>query len=281
MQCEAIQEKISLLLDGELSEEDRALVLEHIAGCPECMAVYEAYSAISGALDDLEEVPTGFTENVMRRIGAEAGPPKRKKHYLAGFAAMAACFALVVFAGQGFLGSSKGDRNDAAVPMNMESYGADFDTQSEEGSPDAAVPEDENAQLLEYGSAIIYQNSYSYFASGNGETDSPTENSGSTGMEKSTYEIAVNQQLYDASQSTANTVSLSSLDEVLSVADTADYGSFDRGSDYTIVFRDDNGNTCSLDVWVDGERLYCEDLTANTAYYANGTYAQLLAVMEE
>ena len=39
--CEKCREMISCLLAGELSDAQRSLVREHIAGCPECRSVYD------------------------------------------------------------------------------------------------------------------------------------------------------------------------------------------------------------------------------------------------
>ena len=54
MCCDEIREKISTMADGELSESDRAQVMEHLAACPECLAVYDAFSALSEVISDLE-----------------------------------------------------------------------------------------------------------------------------------------------------------------------------------------------------------------------------------
>ena len=70
-----------------------------------------------------------------------------------------------------------------------------------------------------------------------------------------------------------------SLDTLLAVSSPAEYGNYERISDYTVVFSGDE-ETYSIDVWVEGERLYCQDAAGN-AYYAKGTYAQLLTLMDE
>ncbi|MBO5555659.1 MAG: zf-HC2 domain-containing protein, partial [Oscillospiraceae bacterium] len=70
--CEQMQERISRMLDGELSPEEQAEVREHIAGCAECAALYEAFSAVSDAIgQDLEEAPESLHENVMAEIRRE------------------------------------------------------------------------------------------------------------------------------------------------------------------------------------------------------------------
>ena len=42
--CEKCREMISCLLDGELSQAEQSFVREHIAACPECRSVYDAFS---------------------------------------------------------------------------------------------------------------------------------------------------------------------------------------------------------------------------------------------
>lgn len=283
MNCEQIQEQISSMLDGELSEEDRAFVMEHLTTCPECRRVYEAFSAISDSLHILDDVPDGFTEDVMHRIHTEAKAP-RHRNRLAGVLAMAACFALVLLAGHGFLSGSKTE-NAASIS----NYDADMTAMDAADLPAPEAASNENpeetedlltqAQLMGYDSAIIYQNSYT-----ESETYSSLLENDATG--NSAFEVEENEsgpvteKQFRNSNGAANSVNATALDEVLSVADTAVYGSFDGEADYTVLFLDANGNTCSLDVWVVGDRLYCEDGSSHTAYYASGTYAQFLELLE-
>ncbi|MBR4078358.1 MAG: zf-HC2 domain-containing protein, partial [Oscillospiraceae bacterium] len=107
MNCNEIREKISCMLDGQLSAEDSAIVAEHLAECPECMRAFEAFHAISIAMEELEDVPAGFTEDVMTRIRKSNTTPTPKKRPMsifrtAGMVAAAACAALVLMAGTKF-----------------------------------------------------------------------------------------------------------------------------------------------------------------------------------
>ena len=78
MNCNEIRELISSMLDHELCAEDSAVVTEHLAECPECMRVFEAFHAISVSLEELEDVPDGFTEAVMHKINTPVPVKKRK-----------------------------------------------------------------------------------------------------------------------------------------------------------------------------------------------------------
>lgn len=282
MNCEQVQEQISSMLDGELSEEERAFVMEHLTACPECRRVYEAFSSISDSLHILEDVPDGFTEDVMRHIHTETSAPKPRRR-LAGFLAMAACFALVLLAGHGFLPSNNADK-----AASISNYDTDMPAMDAADLPAPEANDSENpeetedllaqAQLMSYDNAIIYQNSYIEFETSSSQVNSAAGNSAVEADENESGSITDKQ--FRNANGAANSVNAAALDEVLSVAATAVYGSFDGGADYTVLFLDTNGNACSLDVWVDGDRLYCEDDSTNTAYYAAGTYAQLLELIE-
>lgn len=72
-QCAATQELISRLLDGDLDAAEQAALAEHLAVCPECKALYEAFSAVSGALEEQqEEPPERLHENVMAAVRRDA-----------------------------------------------------------------------------------------------------------------------------------------------------------------------------------------------------------------
>ena len=95
--CHDYQELISRLLDGELSENETAEVRRHIADCPDCAAVYEAFRSLSDALaGDLLEAPEALQEKIMADVRREklrtVGRPRRAVWTLA------ACLALVLLA---------------------------------------------------------------------------------------------------------------------------------------------------------------------------------------
>ena len=77
--CEEVQELISRLLDGELNEEEQADVAEHLASCPDCRAMHEAFRSLSGAIaEGLEEPPARLHETVMADVRREATYIKAK-----------------------------------------------------------------------------------------------------------------------------------------------------------------------------------------------------------
>ena len=113
--CEKARELISCLIDGELSEKEQSEVLAHIEICPECRAVYDAFSAVSESLSELEEVPEGFSENVM---GAIKAPPAKHKTPWVKYLSLAACLALVIFAGTKLNVSKSNDNTASEIVEN-------------------------------------------------------------------------------------------------------------------------------------------------------------------
>ena len=116
--CDRAQELISCLIDGELSEKEKSEVSEHIENCPGCKAVFDAFSALSDDLSELEEAPEDLSESVMCAI--KSGTPARRKTPWVRYLSLAACLALVIFAGTK-LGVPKS--NDCAEPVVMENSG--------------------------------------------------------------------------------------------------------------------------------------------------------------
>lgn len=80
-ECEKIQEKLSEMLDGELSETDEAEVRAHIAHCPDCAALYAAFSALSEAAAEPEDVPNELHGAVMDRVRRAEKAVKFQKNF--------------------------------------------------------------------------------------------------------------------------------------------------------------------------------------------------------
>lgn len=96
--CEYYREKISCLIDGELNEQDTAEIMAHIAGCSECRALYNAFSAISSAAaESMVEPPERIVPDVMREV--KAINAKKKRGVWIKSLSAAACIALVVLVG--------------------------------------------------------------------------------------------------------------------------------------------------------------------------------------
>lgn len=100
-QCEAMQALISRMLDEDLDAAEQRELAEHLKNCADCRATYEAFSALSGALqNDLAEPPESLRENVMAEIRREQIRVKNRRpwRYALAVAAMAALVIGVHFA---------------------------------------------------------------------------------------------------------------------------------------------------------------------------------------
>lgn len=98
--CEKYEVWISAFLDGELDGEDRAELMEHMAGCRSCQQYFDDLVAIHDALDQEEApVPEGFAAQVMARA-AETEQEKPRGTILPlhwrQWTALAACCALAL-----------------------------------------------------------------------------------------------------------------------------------------------------------------------------------------
>lgn len=134
--CEKCREMISCLLDGELSQAEQSFVREHIAACPECRSVYDAFSVVSAQLHEEEPLPDGLHEKIMS--GIKARPKKKTGIVWIKYLSVAACLALVIFAGvkSGMLSPAehKTDSNDLYVAKSLPVLDGRFTGQSGEES---------------------------------------------------------------------------------------------------------------------------------------------------
>ena len=84
-ECEAYQEYVSAMLDGELSEEETRALRIHMENCPDCRAVSAAFTFIENALPGaFPEAPAGLHEHILSGV-REAGPrraPHSRRHEL-------------------------------------------------------------------------------------------------------------------------------------------------------------------------------------------------------
>ena len=96
--CEKYQELISRMVDGDLSQKEQKELLTHIETCPECAALYQAFSLLSDKISgELEESPLDLRDNVMAEIRREEIRRRnRLPTILRAVMSAAACLAVIV-----------------------------------------------------------------------------------------------------------------------------------------------------------------------------------------
>ncbi len=106
MNCRDFQKMIPDIIDGNVSEEQLAPVLEHVEGCKDCYDELEIYYVLRCGLgDDDSGMPMNFVEQLEKNL---AGMKKRSQRYsaarsvyvlsqLAAYAAIAGSFIYVLF----------------------------------------------------------------------------------------------------------------------------------------------------------------------------------------
>lgn len=251
MTCEEIREKISVMADQELSDEECALVTEHLAACPECMMVYEAFASLSDALSELDDLPEGFSQSVMHKVRARARVPKLKRGLFRA-AGLAACFALVLFTGRTAGLFPAQNENDAAVRS--------VSTVDEVQADNGATPFSAAKELAEDADASLMEYSYAAITPGSGQSP-------------------VSSAMYSQEDAAAPDL----LREQLAVSAAAEYGLFSPPADYTVTFynTDKDSDDLDLSIWLDGDRLYCQDELTQTAYYAVCSAEDFLSTIGE
>ncbi|OYD14413.1 hypothetical protein CH333_08015 [candidate division WOR-3 bacterium JGI_Cruoil_03_44_89] len=80
MKCSRIRRRLSAFLDGEVSEEEKRQILEHLKSCPDCQGELETLHQLSDSLDYFEEIEPSpyFMIRLKQRIAErEARSPIR------------------------------------------------------------------------------------------------------------------------------------------------------------------------------------------------------------
>ena len=270
MNCNEIRELISSMLDHELSAEDSAVVTEHLAECPECMRVFEAFHAISVSLEELEEVPDGFTEAVMHKINTPAPVKKRRPAYLR-LAGLAACLALVIFTGSRFVtshtqvgGHTVQDTTQYARVTHQTpkptatpapTATAELSVINEDNTAVASMEADETTPVI---------------------TPTPTPAVTATPMITPTPVPAVTPTPVPH---TVAPTQLTAYSDLLFIAETAAFDLHSDAPQYTVTVQDIDGRERVLLIWLDNGRIYCKDPVNETAWYTIGTPEQLLMLL--
>ncbi len=271
MKCDEIRELISCMLDNELNAEDSAKVTDHLAGCPECMRVFEAFNAVSLSLDQLEDVPAGFTADVMDKVHHTAQRkakqnPKPTHLRFVRMAALAACVALVLLAGSQILTAplyTGGGSPDVANFIRTAQDGQFTPTPAPTPAQQLADMESGPATMSLEDETPANTNAVSVT-----ETATPVTTPTPVPVITPTPLPAVTPTPVPSPMLTMET-------DLLVVTEPAQSGKFPAPPAMELAVTAKDGTTNELSLWSDGDRLYCENRTAGTAYYTIGTPDEL------
>lgn len=114
MKCLEVQEHLSAWLDGEVPEELKPRLADHLASCAVCRGELAALERLEAALGELEApTPQGLAAGVRRRLPR----PRSAWHQSL---ALAACLVLGIFLGGSLTGTlypgpATGDSNGTEV----------------------------------------------------------------------------------------------------------------------------------------------------------------------
>ena len=101
-ECERYQLLTSQLLDGELTEAEEAELRAHMATCPDCAAMYDAFAEVSEALKAeaaAEPLPAALHEGIMEKVRVAEKAKKTHGAIVRLRPILAAAACLVVLAG--------------------------------------------------------------------------------------------------------------------------------------------------------------------------------------
>ena len=276
MDCNEIREKISCMLDQELSPEDSAAVAEHLAKCPECMSVFEAFHAVSESIAQLEEVPDGFTEAVMEKLPktSAAGKPRRRRTGY--FLSMAACLALVIFAAGHLdrigLSSGEGAASQGVYEQNASPEDAVIELYSltEQEAPEESGDED-IAEISDFPDMML-------LPPDEDEADAAEVEAQPAQQETKAPPTPLPEFRRD---SLAMSASPMSLRELLVQHESAAMNLYDMAPDVSLSVEDASGIFHDLSLWFRDGRVYCQDLTTGSAYYPSLTPDQVQSLMAQ
>lgn len=117
MNCDEIFELLSASLDGELTDQQEALVQAHLAQCPGCRALMTELAAIHDGCGVWEaEPPQELTQSILDHLPTQGTRKPGKLIYWKRWGAMAAAMALIALAAWRMPGMLPGRSADLQLP---------------------------------------------------------------------------------------------------------------------------------------------------------------------
>ena len=140
--CREYEGLISAFIDGEITEPERAKLMEHMAACPACQSYFDDQIAIHDALTGLEaQAPADFSEQVMARVRAmpQERPQEEKKRIVfpswRRWAALAACCALAAGVWAFGPGKLRDSAENSVIQYARDAAGEERPTEEAESAP--------------------------------------------------------------------------------------------------------------------------------------------------
>lgn len=300
MNCERYREWMSQMLDGELSEPEKTELMSHIAVCPECARIYNAFVLVSSSLDPDAEPPETLCTDVMNAVRARSAKvvpiaaARKRRAVWVRLGALAACLAVVAFAA---VKSGVFARGQSASLMVRS---ADVSAQTESAAAGTADAADPQADATAY----LAENSVASPAPG---TAADGSDAGSGGAQAPLAQAAPAPDLYGADnsaegQATALGVSKMELfsgdvsqpdrEPIATVTDEAslrtlmDLLEFSADADgitcsgdavFLITVTPTEGDAYTVSVWIVDGKLCCLSSRDDTLYVAAGDAGDLFS----
>ncbi len=142
MNCEQAMEWMSVMLDGELEQQQADALRAHLETCPDCRRLMEAMEGLEQKVSALREpAPEGLKRGVLYRIDQATGKAKKPKLNRwfgpgAAIGAVAALLVLLVGLGVFPLGGKATQAGNAASPMDT-AAGGQYECAPETQAPQA------------------------------------------------------------------------------------------------------------------------------------------------
>ena len=155
MSCQEYEQQISMLLDGELPEAQRADLEAHLRTCRNCADTYAEFTFLSQALRD-PEPPADLAERVLSQLREEQvidlNEQRRGRRSWRTAAAIAACFAVLLgvayFAGPGVWNHSVPTGITLFHPSDNAQRALEADVSPAESGTETAETDGANPPLL-------------------------------------------------------------------------------------------------------------------------------------
>jgi hypothetical protein len=150
---------ISAKIDGELTPDEEAELRHHLAECPDCRRVLEAYEAIDDCAPDEAEAPEALSKGVMYKINLDSGKGKKRRFFFGrGTVAAAAVIAVMLgvyyFNGGEIFGVSSDSTSSVSMDSINETQEAAAESAADMEQAESAVISADGEADVEYSTSI-------------------------------------------------------------------------------------------------------------------------------